>query len=763
VRAVDRVDGPGIKRALVLLILFLLALPLLGAESRADEAPRRVLILHSYNYTFPAAAAVSEALRKALGAFPGRLEIEAEYLDLARRPDVAHASRMANFLHEKYADIRFDAVVMIGIAGVPFLLKYRDIVAPGAPVVLSDITRATFDRMRLPPDFSAVIIDYDPAKTLELAEHLQPGARRLVVIGGNNSDDRRWQEAGRKAVEAHNNPKLETSYWFDRSYSSLLEDVSRLPDDTIVLFLTLFADSEDKRFIPQDVAAELAKASAAPVYGIFETYLGTGVVGGYISTYQSIGITAAEVVREILSGRDVTILPPRASSVAAFCVAARAMKRWGLQQSNLPPGSTVLFHQPSLWEQNRLLVSATAAVVVLQSSIVAGLLFQRRRRRQAETSLRDSEDRMTFAAVSASIGLWQFDRTTESLWAAEPCRAIFGFEKDTPITLEGFLAAVHPDDRRFAADTLRKSKGERSAATDIRIVHPNGEPRWVRIRARAHVDGQGAADQLSGMFLDVTDQKAAESEAALQRQEVAHLTRVTVLGELSGAIAHEVNQPLTAILSNAQAALYLLAPETPNFVEIRGALDDIVQEDNRAGEIIQRLRGLLKKGESRFESVDLNQLVELTTTLVRHELIARRVTVETELASSLPPVLGDSVQLQQVLLNLVMNAMDAMASTPDALRQIKIWTRATTAGTVEVCLKDRGPGITPADSKQVFVPFYTTKDRGLGLGLSICSTIIEKHGGKIDLRNDEAGGALAKFSLPGAQRWELASMNGGSS
>ena len=158
---------------------------------------------------------------------------------------------MANFLHEKYADMRFDAVVMIGIAGVPFLLKYRDIIAPGVPVVLSDITRATFDRMRLPPDFTAVIIDYDPAKTLELAEHLQPGARRLVVIGGNSSDDRRWQEAGRKAVEAHNNPKLETSYWFDRSYNSLLEDVSRLPDDTIVLFLTFFADSEDKRLIPQ--------------------------------------------------------------------------------------------------------------------------------------------------------------------------------------------------------------------------------------------------------------------------------------------------------------------------------------------------------------------------------------------------------------------------------------------------------------------------------------------------------------------------------
>ena len=761
-RADDRVDGPDIRRALVLLTAFLLTVLLLRAEARAEEAPRRVLILHSYNYTFPAAAAVSEALRKALGEFPKRLEIEAEFLDLARRPDAAHALRTANFLHEKYANVHFDAVVMTGIAGIPFLLKYRDIIAPGVPVVLSDISRATYDAMRLPPDVTAVITDYNIGKTLELAEHFQPGARRLVVIGGSTSDDRRWWENARKAVEAHNNSKLdnqklETAYWSDRTYDSLLEDVSGLPADTIVLFLTMFADSEDKRLIPRDVAAAVAKASAAPVYGFFDTYLGNGIVGGHITTYEAIGTTAAAMVFEILAGKNVSNIPPRTSPSGGtdFRVDARAMKRWGLAQGNLPLGSTVLFHEPTLWEQNRYLVLATGAVVVLQSLVVAGLLFQRRRRHQAEDSLRESEDRMTFAAVSASIGLWRFDRATEELWATEHCRAILGIARDTPVTLETFLAVVHPDDRRTAVDTLRKSKGGLSAATDIRIVQPNGEPHWVRIRARAH-DGQGAPDQLSGMFLDVTDQKAAETEAALQRQEVAHLTRVTVLGELSGAIAHEVNQPLTAILSNAQATLHLLAPETPNFEEIRGALEDIVQEDNRAGEIIQRLRGLLKKGESKFESVDLNQLVEATTTLLRHELIARRITVESELAAGLPPVLGDPVQLQQVLLNLIMNAMDAMASTPDGLRQIKIWTRSTAAGTVEACLKDHGPGIAPADSKRIFVPFYTTKDHGLGLGLSICSTIIEQHGGKIDLRNDEAGGALAKFSLPGAQQRELA-------
>ena len=173
-----------------------------------------------------------------------------------------------------------------------------------------------------------------------------------------------------------------------------------------------------------------------------------------------------------------------------------------------------------------------------------------------------------------------------------------------------------------------------------------------------------------------------------------------------------------------------------------------MHEDNRASEVIQRLRGLLKKDESKFELVDLNQLVDSTIALLRHQVIERRVTVETDLTDSLPAVVGDPVQLQQVLLNLIMNAMDAMASTPDALRRIQICTRATGAGTIEIYLKDNGPGINATDRKRVFVPFYTTKDHGLGLGLSICSTIIEKHGGRIDLRNDASGGAVAEISLP---------------
>jgi PAS domain S-box-containing protein len=388
------------------------------------------------------------------------------------------------------------------------------------------------------------------------------------------------------------------------------------------------------------------------------------------------------------------------------------------------------------------LISFSAPVLLLGASMDEA--------RHAERAIRESEERMAFAAASANIGLWYLEVATERLWATEYCRSMLGLATDAPLTRATILEAVHPDDRQFTIESIRSAaRSGEDVAAEFRVVLPGGEVRWFRARARADRDDQGKPFRISGIFSDITAAKMAEHEADLQRRELAHLTRVAVMGELSGAMAHELNQPLTAILSNAQAAQLMLANDAPNLGDIGQAIDDIVIEDKRAGEVIERLRGLLRKDEGKRASVEINELVLSTLQLLHSELISRRINVITNLGRDLPPIWGDRVQLQQVVLNLVMNAMEALASVSSDRKNVTISTRQMINNQIETIVSDLGHGLGPEGQSRAFEPFFTTKPHGLGLGLSICSTIVTSHGGTLQLSNNTRGGVRACFSLPG--------------
>jgi C4-dicarboxylate-specific signal transduction histidine kinase len=253
---------------------------------------------------------------------------------------------------------------------------------------------------------------------------------------------------------------------------------------------------------------------------------------------------------------------------------------------------------------------------------------------------------------------------------------------------------------------------------------------------------------IAGLLAQRARRRRAEAEILIQRTELAHVARVSTMGQLSSALTHELNQPLGAILRNAEAAEFLLEREHPDLKEILAILADIRQDDQRAGNVIGRMRSLLKRHSLESNPLDLGDLLEETITLARSDALARRVNLTLQGPAELPVVHGDRVHLQQVLLNLILNGMDAMAGCAAAERLLTVRAKPTRDGSVEVAVSDCGTGIPPDKMKLLFEPFFTTKPNGMGMGLAISRTIIEAHNGKIQAENNAGRGATFKFTLP---------------
>ena len=380
--------------------------------------------------------------------------------------------------------------------------------------------------------------------------------------------------------------------------------------------------------------------------------------------------------------------------------------------------------------------------------MIAFLLWQRRRRRLAEASLRDSEQRMTLAVDAAKFGIWIRDLARNEIWASDQWRALFGFGKTERLELPRILEKVYPEDREPLRQTL-ESALERGGdyETEYRIVLPDGRLRWIASQGRADRNGGGNPVLVRGVSRDITARKLAEEEANQHRNEVAHLARVTTLGEISGSLAHELNQPLGAILANAEAAELHLQRQTPKLDEVRAILKDIRADDLRASEIIHGMRAFLQRRELEMQPLELGQIADEAVKLIRADAAARQTTVGIDIQPDLPRVTGDSIHLRQVLLNLLVNGMDAMSTCPVADRRITIRAMRLDPQNVEIAVRDAGVGISPRDRGRVFEPFHTTKRGGLGLGLAICRSIVEAHGGSISVANNSDRGATAKFTL----------------
>ncbi len=381
---------------------------------------------------------------------------------------------------------------------------------------------------------------------------------------------------------------------------------------------------------------------------------------------------------------------------------------------------------------------------------LAGIAIDRQRQQEV---LRERDARISLAAESADLAFWSLYPNENQAWMSEKGRAIYGFPPNFPITCDLIFSRIHPDEQAKVKEVYDQACAANGTfESEHRLLLPYGRTRWVIMRGRCLQDEHGNLLQTMGVTLDVSVQKQADLQLQVQREEMAHRNRVNLMGEMTASFAHELNQPLTAIANNAAAARRFLERGENDPALLQELLQHLVADSQRAGEVIRGLRALVRKDtEMKHSLVSLNELVARTVRLVSSDTLSRESVITTELDPELPRVSAAPVQMQQVLLNLIVNALDAVEGLPPTERRIVVTTRSDKGDVAEIVVRDFGVGLPKDRPERIFDHFFSTKKKGMGMGLAIVRSIVEAHGGTIFAENAPDRGARLIVRLPAAE------------
>lgn len=701
-----------------------------SANSNLAAAQTRVLLLHPYDQTLPASIRAGDAVRAGLTKHYGdNLEIYSEYLELNRFSSEEHRRITANYLTEKFASKRISLAVALGPTALKFAMSHRQSFGSNTPIVFCCVKPSMMPPLDTSTNVYGVFSDYNVRGTIAFAMRLQPNARQLYIISGASEMDRRFEAEARRSIDEFNS-QLTIEYLSGVSRSDLLEKVSAVPRNSIILVLTYLMDNAGRQTIPREMVASIAAAASAPTYGIFDTFIGAGIVGGHMDTFDSAGSAAAELAIQVLGGTVPADERTRTLAGGSYLVDARQLDRWSLPRLNLPADTVVKFESPTIWQTHRKAVMG--AIVAFSATILAlaVLLAQIRRRERAEGHLRESDERLNFAAASGGIGLWQYDALAGKLWTSEHCRAIFGLPKELPLTTETLLRRVHPKDRGIAAASIRAATYGPHAKTllEFRIMRPDGQIRSIQGTGRSTLDAKGDPVRVSGVFRDLTAYRAAQKEARVLSQRI-----LSIQDEERQRIAQELHdstaQHLTAINLNLMAVSGIcrsIAQGAPLFAEIRQSLVAAMNELRTFTYLLypQELaqRGLLEALEGYIKG--FSQRTGLTTSL--------RVTDELD---DLPQC------LQQSLLRIVQESLANVHRHASATRvTIKLLRRANR---IHLLIADDGVGLRDVAA----LPPEEDSVLKLGIGIPGMTARARQLGGKLDVRS-RSRGTLVHASLP---------------
>ena len=361
----------------------------------------------------------------------------------------------------------------------------------GLPIVYCSFAGDPHPDLLLDGGIAEIVVPNGVAPTLEMMLHLHPDTRQVAVVSGSGSRDRQFADVYRQEMAIFGN-RVAFDWLTNLSMQELRGELSRVADHTVVLYLTMFQDAAGKTFTSRQALDAFAPASCAPIYGCYNTYVGHGIVGGSMVTFEEIGRKAAQLGIRILAGEDGQAAARSESHQAVPMFDWRQLRRWNISEKRLPAGSIVLFKEATYWEQHYRIIVTALSLCLLQALLIVALLVQLRRRRLAEAALRESEQRMALATHAANLGIWVRDLVRNEVWATDKWRELLGFAKSERIDLNGFLQKLHSEDREAVSQTLAKALGgEGGYEMEYRVVLPDGRVRWIASRGRFEFDAAG--------------------------------------------------------------------------------------------------------------------------------------------------------------------------------------------------------------------------------------------------------------------------------
>ncbi|MCP5544714.1 MAG: PAS domain S-box protein [Akkermansiaceae bacterium] len=721
-------------------------LPLLLAPALLGAAERpRVLMLFSNDRLLPANQKIEQGIRKAFASADGptRADLFGEFLDAVRFPGPGQEAVMERYLAERHREQPPAACMCIGPQALEFLAERRDSLFPGVPVIVGAVTPPQLDGLPRPDGLAGRPMMWDIRPLLEKLPEIRPQVRRILVVTGAAEFDRTRRLETVDRIEGFRN-RFEFEFSDGEDLETLKRRVGRLPEDALVFYLSYFKTPDGRTTVPREIARQLAAASAAPVVCVYDTFLGTGVLGGAVTPFEDEGFALGMIARRILEEGGGAAAGLEEPGTPRLVFDARALDRFGWKKSRLPHGSELRFLEPSLWEQHRTAVLAGGAMLLAQGALIIGLLGARARQRAAEVKQTSSESRFRQVFRGSPVPISIFRQRDGRIVDVNPA-----WEETMGVRREEAVGRSHTELRFAFEGALEKGiQGYLASGKALRdfeqVIHlPDGGSRRMSVSTEL-LDLYGEPCFVS-MAQDVTDRHEAEEA----RHQLARASRLGMLGELTASIAHEVNQPLGAILSNTEAAEILMDSPSPPLDEIRAILADIRRDDLRAGEVIRQVRSLVSREEMKREALDPGRVACGVASMVRHDCKRRGITLACDVPENLPRVSAERVQLEQVLLNLLLNAMDAVCETGVDPREIRIHADTTAAGEVRISVSDSGPGIPEEIRDKMFESFFSTKSDGMGLGLALSKSIAESHGGRLVIHGDSASaGACFHLILP---------------